>query len=153
MSKKLHANGVTGAVSISEGSADLTSPLDNLGNIYFHSSLSYLSVSSTITGVLSLPSRTANNSDASSAYGSAVYNLGAHGLTSTPMLCGYLSAGTQPILGDVLVQAGGSASLRSVTLGADGTYIYAREIYLNKDVSFASLSLDYKIIILSNPGL
>jgi hypothetical protein len=153
MSKKLYANGNTGAVSISDGDANTVSPLTNLNKIYFHSDLSYLAVSSIKTGTLSLASRTASSSDASSAYGSTVHNLGAHGLSFKPMLFGYLSSGEQPILGDVVVQASGNASIRTVTLGTDATNIYAREIYLNKDVSFAALSLAYKIIILNNAGL
>lgn len=153
MSKKLYAKGSTGDVSISDGDANITSPLGNLNKIYFHSDLSYLALSLIKTGTLSLPSRTHSSSDASSAYGSTVYNLGSHGLSFKPMLFGYLSSGKQPITGDVVVQAGGNASLRTITLGADSTNIYARELYLNKDVSFSSLSLSYKIIVLNNAGL
>jgi hypothetical protein len=153
MGKKLYANGVTGIVSISEDTANIGTPLTNLDKIYFHSALNYLTVATIKTGTLSLVSRTHSSSDASSAYGSTIHNLGAHGLAFKPMLFGYLTSGEQPILGDVVVQAAGNASIRTITLGADATNIYAREIFLNKDISFSSLSLAYKIIVLNTAGL
>lgn len=152
MSKVLYANGNDGRVAIMEASGDINNPLGNLGNMYFHSALDYLYIRSVLSGSISLPQRDASGSDASSAYGSTTYNLGYHGLGFKPMVFGYLS-NAQPIVGDCFVNAGGSASIRTVTIGADENYIYAREIFLNKDVTFSAYSFSYTVFVFNNPGL
>lgn len=147
MSKVLTAYGTTGKISIHEPGADLDNPLNNLGNIYFHSDLDYLSINSIISGTLNLPTRTYSNSDASSAYGSTIYNIYSHGLGYSPLVFATRADSLQPIAGDTLIQEGGTCNLRSLLVGADNTNIYIRELYLNKDTTFPSLSLPYNIYI------
>lgn len=152
MPKRLTGRGTDGLVAIAEPTANLDAPLSNLGNIYFHSALEYLYIVSVFSGTLSLPQRVANGSDVSSAYGSTIYNLGAHGLGYNPLLFGRITSTGQPLVGETPIQAAGLASLRTITIGADASNIYAREIFLNKDVTFSPLSLTYEIFIFGNPG-
>jgi len=145
MGKKLYANGITGDVSISEENANLSSPLNNLNEIYFHSSLDYMNIVKTINGTIYLPYRQANESDSSSAYGSSIYNITTHGLGYSPLLLGYYTSTKQPICGECFIQASGSANLRTIMLGGDNNYIYMRELFLNKTISFGGVSLSYTI--------
>lgn len=152
MPKRLTGRGADGLVAIAEPWANLDAPLSDLGNIYFHSALEYLYIVSVFYGTLNLPERVANGSDVSSAYGSTIYNLGAHGLGYNPLLFGRITSTGQSLVGETPIQAGGLASLRTITIGADASNVYAREIFLNKDVTFSSLSLTYEIFIFGNPG-
>lgn len=153
MTKRLTANGTTGLVAIAEPAADINNPLENLQNIYFHSALSYLSIVSVISGLLSLPQRTANGSDASSAYGSTIYNLGAHELGYRPLLFGVNTLTGQSLVGETIIQADGLASIRTLTIGADESFVYAREIFLNKDVTFSATSISYGVFVFSNEAV
>lgn len=153
MAKQFYANGNTGVVAVAEAGADLSNPLNNLQNIYFHSALNYLYVTQVITGSFTVPQRDANGSDQSSAYGSTIYNISAHNLGYRPMILGYFSNNGQPIAGDCVLNAGGTASFRTITLGADSTYVYARELFLNKDVTFGAITLNYVIFVFNNAGL
>ena len=152
MPKRLTGRGTDGLVAIAEPWANLDAPLSNLGNIYFHSALEYLYIVSVFSGTLSLPERVANGRDVSSAYGSTIYNLGAHGLGYNPLLFGRITSTGQSLVGETLIQAAGLASLRTITIGADASNVYAREIFLNKDVTFPPLNLTYEIFIFGNPG-
>lgn len=153
MSKRLLANGNTGLVSISEPDADVANPLSNLGKIYFHSDLDYLFVRQTIVGSLALPFRQANGSDASSAFGSTVYNISTHNLGYTPLVFGFVTGTTQSLVGETLLQASGTANIRTVMIGADSSVIYAREIFLNKTISFSAVTLNFTIQVLNDPGV
>lgn len=153
MPKRLTAIGTTGLVAIAEPAANLDNPLSNLGSIYFHSALDYFSIVAVLTGTLNLPQRIANGSDVSSAYGSTIYNLGAHGLGYNPLLFGVITNTGQSLVGETPIQAGGLASIRTITLGADAWNVYAREIFLNKDVTFSAISVPYQIFVFSNPGV
>jgi hypothetical protein len=153
MTKKLFANGNNGVVSISEEDADINNPLNNINKIYFHSALDYLFIVQVFNGTINLPQRTADGSDVSSAYGSTIYNLGNHNLDYKPLLFGYVTANEQPVAGDTFAFAGGNASLRTVTLGADENTVYAREIFLNKDVTAPAQTVSYRLFIMGNPGL
>ena len=147
MSKVLTAYSSSGRVAIHEPTANLNNPFDNLDQIYFHSDLDYLSIISIVNGTINLPIRNANSSDASSAYGSTIYNVYAHNLGYTPLVVGSRRDSKQPIVGDTLVQQGGTCNLRSILLGADNTYIYIRELFLNKDTTFGAISIPYSIYI------
>jgi hypothetical protein len=153
MAKRLFANGVTGLVAIAEPNANLTTPLTNLQNIYFHSALDYLFVRQTITGSINLPFRQFNDSDASSAFGSTVYNLGAHNLGYTPLVFGYFTATGQSLVGETILQAAGTANVRTLMLGADNNTLYAREIFVNKTISFNALTVDFTAQLLNDPGV
>ena len=139
-------------VAIAEPDANLSSPLNDLGKIYFHSDLTYLSIVSVLSGNLSLARRVANGSDASSAYGSTIYTLAQHNLGYTPLLFGDVLGTQQALVGETPIQAGGTASLRSITLGADNNNLYAREIFLNKDVTFEALTLSWRVFLFSEAG-
>lgn len=153
MAKRLTALGNTGLVAIAEPGANLASPLQNLGNIYFHSDLTYLSVVAVVTGTVNLPQRIASGADVSSAFGSDIYTLGQHNLGYTPLLLGDITTTGQPLVGETLLQAAGLASLRSITLGADNNNIYAREIYLNKDVTFAAISVSWRVYLFAEAAV
>jgi len=147
MSKVLTAYGSNGKVAIHEPYADLDNPLSDLANIYFHSDLDYLSIVGVVSGTLSLPTRYASSSDVSSAYGSTIYNIHTHNLGYTPLVVGSKRDSKQPIVGDTLIQQGGTCNLRSILIGADNNYIYVRELYLNKDTTFSSINIPYTIYI------
>lgn len=153
MAKRLTALGSTGLVAIAEPGANLANPLQDLGNIYFHSDLTYLSVVAVLTGNLSLPQRIASGADVSSAFGSNIYTLGQHNLGYTPLLLGDVTTTGQPLVGETLLQAEGLASLRSITLGADNNNLYAREIYLNKDVTFEAISVSWRAYLFSEAAV
>jgi hypothetical protein len=153
MAKRLFANGVTGLVAIAEPNANLTNPLGNLQNIYFHSALDYLFVRQTITGTINLPFRQFNGSDASSAFGSTVYNLGEHNLGYTPLVFGYFTTTGQSLVGETILQADGTANVRTLMLGADNVNLYAREIFVNKTISFNSLTVNFTAQLLNDPGV
>lgn len=153
MAKRLFANGVSGLVAIAEPNANLTSPLTNLQNIYFHSALDYLFVRQTITGSINLPFRQFSGADFSSAFGSTVYNLGAHNLGYTPLVFGYFTATGQSLVGETILQADGTANLRTLMIGADNTTLYAREIFVNKTMSFNALAVNFTVQLLNNPGV
>lgn len=152
MPKRLTAIGTTGLVAIAEPVANLNSPLNNLQNIYFHSALDYMFIVSVITGTLNLPARNADGSDFSSAYGSTTYTIGTHGRGYVPLLFGTNTSTGQSLVGETPIQAGGSASIRTITIGADANSIFAREIFLNKDVSFGAVSVPFRIFVFDNPG-
>lgn len=153
MPKLFYANGINGTVAIAEPGVDVNNPLGNLQSFYFHSALDYLYVNQIVTGTLSLPQRDANGSDASRAYGSTIYTIAYHGLGYRPMVFGFWTSNGQPIVGDSFIDAGGLASIRTLNVGADNNYIYARELFLNKDVTFGAKSLQYKLFIFNNAGL
>lgn len=153
--KKLFASGITGTVVIHDAPTDepITDPIGNYEHVYFHSDLEYMSVVQVMTGSLSLPARIADGSDASTAYGSAVYVLGSHNLGYTPIILGWSPNFKRPLAGDTLIFGAGNASLRSVVLGADQTNVYLREIYLNKDVSAPAVSLEYLIWVFEEAAI
>ena len=152
MTKRLTAIGSTGLVAIAEPTANLDAPLSNLQNIYFHSALNYMFIVSVISGTLILPGREASGADASSAYGSTIYTLGTHNLGYVPLLFGTNTSTGQSLVGETPIQAAGLASIRTITIGADENNVFAREIFLNKDVSFGSTSIPFRIFIFDNPG-
>lgn len=147
MSKILTAYGTTGKVAIHEPVADLSNPLSSLSNIYFHSDLDYLSINTIISGTLSLPTRSYSGSDASSSYGSTIYTIYNHSLGYVPLVFATKRDSLQPIVGDTLIQQGGTCNLRSILIGADSVYIYIRELFLNKDTTFSAISIPYSIFI------
>lgn len=153
MSKRFTALGSSGLVAIAEPDANLSAPLQNLDKIYFHSDLTYLSVVAVLTGNLSLARRVADGSDVSSAYGDVVYTLGQHNLGYTPLLFGEIIGTQQPLVGETLIQAAGLASLRSVTLGADNNNLYAREIFLNKDVTFDAVTINWRAYLFAEAAV
>lgn len=153
MSKRMTALGSSGLVAIAEPNADLAQPLTNLQNIYFHSDLSYLSIVAVLSGNLSMPQRIFSGADASSAYGSTIYTLGQHNLGYTPLLLGDITTTGQPLVGETILQAAGLASLRSITLGADNNNLYAREIFLNKDVTFAALTINWRVYLFAEAAV
>lgn len=153
MSKRLLANGNTGLVSISDPDADIINPLSNLNKIYFHSDLEYLFVRQTVVGSLSLPFRQFNSSDASGAFGSTVYTIATHNLGYTPLVFGFVTGTTQSLVGETILQAAGTANIRTIMLGADSTVIYAREIFLNKTISFSAITLNFTIQVLNDAGV
>jgi hypothetical protein len=152
MPKRLTAIGSSGLVAIAEPVANLGSPLSNLQNIYFHSALDYMFIVSVISGTLNLPARNADGSDVSSAYGSTTYTLGTHGRGYVPLLFGANTSTGQSLVGETLIQAAGLASIRTITIGADTNGVFAREIFLNKDVSFGAVSIPFRIFVFDNPG-
>lgn len=152
MSKVLTAYGTSGLVAIHEPNADLSDPLNSQHNIYFHSDLDYLKIVNTITGVLSLPTRTYSSSDASSSYGNVITNVYTHNLGYTPLVLAFNTDNNQPLVGDSLVQSGGTCNLRSILVGADSTYVYIRELYLNKDTTYQALTINYKIHLFNESG-
>lgn len=153
MAKKLYANGNTGLVAICDPDADIANPLTNLEKIYFHSDLNYLYAVQIVNGSITLPYRQYNSSDASSAYGSTVYTVATHNLGYTPLVFGYFSDTKQSLVGETILQASGTANIRTIQLGADNTRIYAREIYLNKTISFNAITISYTVQILNDPGV
>lgn len=152
MAKKLYADGNTGDVTICEPDADISNPLSNLNKIYFHSDLNYLRINNIINVNIDFPHRGADGSDHSSAHGSDIYNIYTHNLEYVPIIMAFFESPTeisgQPYIGEFPLQTGGSCSLRTVILGADENYIYSREMYLNKDVSFSSITVNVTIFIL-----
>jgi hypothetical protein len=152
MAKKLFANGQTGLVAISEPIADINAPLSNLQNIYFHSALDYLFVRQIISGSITLPFRQFSGADVSSAYGAAIYNLGSHGLGYTPLVFGYLSD-RRSLVGETFVQANGTVNIRTVQIGADSQFVYLREIFLNKTVSFNAITLNFTVELFNETGV
>lgn len=145
--KRLYADGNTGLVAITNEGVNVNDPFNNLPNIYFHSSLNYIYVTKIINTSITLPFRGANSSDASSAYGSVVYNIGSHNSGYVPLVLAVNLNNNVPITGDQLVQSGSTASLRSVAIGADASSIFLRELYLNKNVSFGSITLNIRIYV------
>jgi hypothetical protein len=68
------------------------------------------------------------------------------------LLFGDVLGTQQALVGETPIQADGTASLRSITLGADNNNLYAREIFLNKDVTFEALTLSWRVFLFSEAG-
>ena len=150
MSKLLYASGISGIVSISEGDANINNPLSNLNKIYFHSSLDYLKIRNVVTGTLSLPQRVFSRSDASSAFGNSIYNVHTHNLGYVPLVYGRIQNTSAPLVGDTLIQEGGTCNIRSLVVGSDSVAIYIREVYVNKDTTYPAISIPYTIYVFEN---
>jgi hypothetical protein len=152
MAKKLYADGNNGTVAICEPDADIYNPLSNLNKIYFHSDLNYLRIIAIINISIDLPYRAADGSDYSSAYGTDIRNVYSHNLGYVPIIMACFKSpaeiNKQPYIGEFPLQTGGNCSLRTLILGADENYIYSREMYLNKDVSFSSITVNTDIFLM-----
>ena len=148
MPKKLFAEGTSGTVVIYQGNDDVrVNPLARLEDVFFHSSLDYMTIVQMMAGTLNLPARQADPEDDTVAYGDAIYTIGTHGLGYTPMLLGWIENLNRPFAGDTLIFGAGRSSLRTLVLGADSQRVMIRERYLHKDASAPAQQIQYRIWI------
>jgi len=158
MAKTFYANGNTGVVAIMEGQKDMNvinNPEANVDKLYFHSDFDYFCLVGSLVGSFVLTQVIADDSDPSDVFGNRTYELGSITLDN-PLLpvfvFGELSTG-HTIVGDTFIQAGGTASLRSIVLGqslvGNTLSIKIRETYLAKDYTLDSMNISYNIYALS----
>lgn len=151
MAKTLHVNGSSGRAYIYNGTAaassyDQTPTASQLGDLYFHSDLSYLKNTLTISGSVSHPIRTrsTNTDKKGTTYnviqGSQSYTLGTHTMgTGTPMIA---------VIGDYQMPAGHfiqkvNESVRTVSLWITATTVVVHEKYVTFDDTLPAISQSY----------
>lgn len=147
MAKVLKGNGITGQVSISNPGADVSNPLSDLGNIFFHSDLEYIPVHKVINTSVSLPTR----SGLGAYY--TTWNHGLHGLPYSPIAFGIASNGLF-VGGDMFLQyESGTGSFRSFRIGCDSSYVYTDDWTWVVNRTFSGFTLGLTIYILALEGL
>lgn len=117
MPKVLTARGSDGVVAIHEPGANIDSPLSNIGNIYFHSSLDYLTVNHVINTTIYVPPFTGGTV--------GFIAVAAHGMGRPCLLMARRTDTGQAIAGDCLVHVGGGLSnWCTIAACANASYIY-----------------------------
>ena len=145
MTVRVKADGATGAIAIytySGSDAPFTSPLSNIPSLLFHSDLRSISITSVVTGSVTLSAHSANTS------GRQAYTLFAHGKGGTPYVEGRLTSPAYPLVGSVPVETQSQGYARLVHLGADATYVYLHEIYAaEQSTAYGTLGLTYEVYV------
>lgn len=160
MSKKLVADGATGAVAIYEGGFDaaFTNPLANLNRVYFHSALDYVGVTLIHSGTIAHPARTASGtndkyigSNRHPVNGTQEWTMVNHNLGYVPH--GILVVGNDMMPGLAPVQQAGSASARYVALRLTTTQAILREHWYTFNDNLPAANITYKIYLFTPPIL
>jgi hypothetical protein len=158
MARTLHANGNTGKVYIYNNDADpstYSTPASNqLGDLHFHSDLSYLGNTQVIEATVTHPERTRSASTSKGLFGSSTYYNPRQG-TQTYSLgvnpFGYIAPfvafydGAQIPAGTVIQQAGESA--RAVSVYATSTTLELFENWVTFDNTLGAVTRTYKIYL------
>lgn len=160
MPKTLHANGNSGRVYIYKGDEDpslfATPSGPQLGDLYFHSDLSYLGNSLSIESSITHPQRT-RSSDESKGFlgigGSTYYNpiqgnqtylIGSHSFGKiVPFVVMY--EGMQIPSGTVIHQIG--QSVRAISVFMDQSNVWLYESFVTFDDTLPAISKSYKIFL------
>lgn len=139
MARVLEARGSDGAVCISDGTPGcLDNPLAHLPNVFFHSSLSYLSVRQIVDLTVSMPA----------GGGRAVsYTLFAHGLGAVPLVAGLIYTTGQPVVGSTVTYMDSVMTMRAVTLGADATNVFLWENAIEVRTTLPAQSLPLRVFV------
>lgn len=163
MARTLHANGNTGKVYIYNNDADpstYATPASNqLGDLHFHSDLSYLGNTQVIQATVSHPQRTRSSSTAklfgvlggffgtthyNPQQGTQTYELGNNTFGFVPPFVVFYS-GAQLPAGTVVQQAGESA--RAVSVYVTATKIQLFENWVTFDDTLGAVTRTYKIYL------
>lgn len=161
MSKKLLARGSDGVVAIVEGGNDafINSPLQNIANVHFHSTFSYMRVPRVFEVNVSFPHReaptqTSSSKGKSSTYptvggGSQAYVIGTHGLGYVPAAIA-IENNLNGLSGNYPVQQAG-LSLRSLALTMDSNYVYLLERFYLYGGSLGAFVRNFKVFVFEDP--
>jgi hypothetical protein len=156
MPRTLHADGNTGKVYIYNNDADPATYADpdynQLGDLHFHSDLSYLGNTQVLTATVGHPQRTRSSSTSKGLFGSETfynpqqgsqtYNIGANPFGYIPPFVVFYGTSQLPA-GSVVHQAG--ESVRAVSVYATTTNFYVYESWATFQNTLISVSRTYKI--------
>jgi len=146
MAKKLYADGNTGDVAICEADANLSDPLGDLDNIYFHSDFNYLHIKKTGTIELSFPSIGKWGGE------EEIIQAHLHDLGYVPVMFAIFvsPSGLEslPLAGEFIVQTAGDTGRRSLMVGADSQYIYIRKFDISAEASIPSFDCIIKYFLM-----
>ena len=158
MARTLHADGTTGKVLIYKGNAapatyeTPTGP--QLGDLHFHSDLSYLGNAQVIEVTLTHPERTRSSSTSKGLFGSTTwynprqgtqsYDLATHSFGRVVPFIPFYGSSQMPS-GTVVQQAGESA--RAVSIFVTNTKIYAFENWVTFDDTLPGITRTYRVFL------
>lgn len=158
MARTLHADGNTGKVYIYNNDADPatyeTPASDQLGDLHFHSDLSYLGNAQVIDVTITHPQRTRSSSTSKGLFGSSTYYNPRQG-TETYTLSGHNFGEVVPFVpfygsaqlpaGTVIQQAGESA--RAVSVYVTPTDVQLFENWVTFDNTLGAVTRQYKVFL------
>ena len=158
MARTLHADGTTGKVFIYKGDdtpATYDSPTGpQLGDLHFHSDLSYLGNAQAIDITLTHPERTRSSSTSKGLFGSTTYynprqgsqtyDLASHSFGRVVPFIPFYGSAQMPS-GTVVQQAGESA--RAVSIYVTGTNIRAFENWVTFDDTLPAITRRYRVFL------
>lgn len=158
MARTLHADGTTGKVFIYKGDAapstyeTPTGP--QLGDLHFHSDLSYLGNAQAIDVTLTHPERTRSSSTSKGLFGSSTwynprqgtesFDLANHGFGRVVPFVTFYGTSQMPS-GTVVQQVGESA--RAVSIYLTGTAIRAFENWVTFDDTLPAITRRYRVFL------
>jgi hypothetical protein len=158
MARTLHADGTTGKVYIYKGDAapstyeTPTGP--QLGELHFHSDLSYLGNAQVIDVTLTHPERTRSSSTSKGLFGSTTYynprqgtenyTLASHGFGRVVPFVSFYGSAQLPA-GTVVQQAGESA--RAVSIFVTSTAVQLFENWVTFDDTLPAISRNYRVFM------
>jgi len=157
MAKTLHADGANGGHAyIFEGSASEIGDYENptaadIGNLYFHSNLSYLAESQILEATITHPQRTQNSSSSkwsgtnyTVTNGSQEFSIGSHTKGLDVPAIGFLN-GNQMSAGHVIQNSAGS--LRSVSLFITSNEVRVFEEFVTFQYTLPAIDVTYKVLL------
>lgn len=158
MARTLHADGATGKVYIYNNEADPsvyeapTGP--QLGDLHFHSDLSYLGNAQVIDVTITHPERTRSSSTSKGLFssttyynprqGTEAYTLAGHGFGAVVPFVAFYGAAQMPA-GTVVQQAGESA--RAVSIFVTSTQVRLFENWVTFDDTLPAVSRRYRVFL------
>jgi len=145
VAKQLFARGSDGLVSIHDEGANYTSPLTNLDKIYFHSSLDYLRVAYMVDVNLSISAYSVDAFADTVGYATVV----SHGLGYAPMMFGVRTDNKQPVTGSTVIWSSGNASVVTMQMAVDSTYIYLRVYATLRQYASPAMTIPVRIWLFS----
>jgi hypothetical protein len=155
MARTLHADGTSGKVFIYNGDAAPSVYADptpaQLGDLYFHSDLSYLGNTQVLDATLTHPERTRSSSSSKwggttyrARQGTALYTLGPNSLGAIRPAVAFFGGAQMPA-GTVVHSVG--QSVRAVSLIVTPTHIRLFENWLTFDNTLPAVSRSYRIFL------
>lgn len=156
MSRTLHVNGQTGKAFIYNNdqnpSVYVTPTLSQLGDLHFHSDLSYLGNTQVITASVTHPQRTRSSSSSkwggttyATLQGSQSYVIGTNSLGAARGPVVAFIDGAQMSAGTVIHSVG--QSIRAVTMVVSNTQVKIFEKWLTFDDNLPAITKSYKIFV------
>lgn len=158
MARTLHADGKTGKVYIYNNDADpatYESPASNqLGDLHFHSDLSYLGNAHVLDVTITHPQRTRSSSTSKGLFGSTTYynplqgtetySLANHGFGAVVPFVAFYETAQLPA-GTVVQQAG--ESVRAVSVFVTGSQVRIFENWVTFDDTLPAVSRRYRVFL------